>query len=147
MLIDIYSVGLWDHTLSGCGIVLIAKDESGQMRKREFSISLSAACKEAAELQSATVALASILHRYRSHKILLHTASRFVAGVVTRGLQRADCANIIAEFKKWLGFYSSLTVVLDDGGSPHIITAKELARHALKARTNTDSETQEYAGN
>ena len=145
--IEMYCAGDCTHEgeptqKGGCGIILVSTDKYGRTQHREFHYGLGNSNLDLAELQAVRLAMASVSPANRADKVTVTTNSVLVATILTddadtdviKGKQK-----IIAEVRKWYGFYKNIEIVVAAGNDRHMDRALELARKGLTTQSVFDT--------
>ena len=146
--LDIYATGYSENEdeptrVSGCGIVLVFTDKFRREVKRDFGFALRTSTLELAHLQSARIGLACMRPTFRDAKTRLRTASPEVFRLLSsNGEHQSDKYQaVLAETKRWIGYYTDFSVELEPSQSPFLQRAKFLAQQAAVTQFHSDSGT------
>lgn len=127
--------------LAGAGVVLIYTDQNGRSYKRSFGWSLGSSNSSLAEIQSARLALCSVLPQFRGYKTKIYTTKR-ITKMLSGESNPKNHQKEIAELKKWYGFYKDIEVIPSSQVlSDYVSEAKELAKKSLDEQQHFDSGT------
>jgi len=128
--------------LAAAGVVIVFNDGHDRIFTREFGWALGASSISLAEIQSAKLALCSVLPQFRGTKSVLYTTNRVTRIILEETTPEANLI-IIRELKKWFGFYKDIELAIISSAPKEYITKSEaLAEKALKEQIHSDSDTE-----
>lgn len=143
MNIDIYCVGRSRGEglaiVGGCGVVMVAVDESKRTHKREFSYWLGGSDQLLCEFQAARLGLAAVIPANRGDKVTLHVTSPVVADYLLSGSNDGE-TKPMKEAVRWYGYYKNIQVVVhSDVNGGYMEYADRLAKSGLETQKEFDS--------
>jgi hypothetical protein len=127
--------------LAGAGIVLIYTDTNGRSSKRSFGWNLGSSSSGLAEIQSARLALCSVLPQFRGYVTKIYTTKRVIK-ILKGETDPKNNQREVAELRKWYGFYKEIDAIpLSEVSSEDVSEARELAKKSLDEQQHFDSGT------
>lgn len=115
MKLDIYCAAeTRDHgkltQLSGAGFVLVMVDKYNRSQTREFYYGLGGSDNELANVQSARLALASVLPSFRMTETEFHVSDKNVANLLQNSSHSDSDSKAIKELRRWFNYYRDIRI-------------------------------------
>jgi len=152
MKIDFYCVGICRDDgkptqLAGCGIVIVFTDDQNKTKFRSSKYGLGNSTQNLADLQTVRLALASVKSSFRGvESTIIHTSSPHAAKMLEREGKAfvagiSENTHVVDEIRKWFGFYSNISIIVENPNDDNMIQAKDFADIALVTQEHSDSGT------